>query len=90
MSKVPNCKDTKIRNVSLPGPGHYNAKAIKYGDPSELGSKAIGSTEASSLGQSEIVNPNPFMSATGRLDMWKNELSAPYTKATFSKNPGPG
>lgn len=23
LSKVPNCKDSKIRNASLPGPGHY-------------------------------------------------------------------
>ena len=35
-------------------------------------------------------NVNPFLSGTTRGDFWKNELSAPYTKATFNRNPGPG
>ena len=30
------------------------------------------------------------MSNTTRGDFWKNELNAPFTKATFEKNPGPG
>jgi len=30
------------------------------------------------------------MSSTVRGDFWKNELAAPFTLATFNKNPGPG
>ena len=26
MSKVPNCKDSKIKNSTMPGPGNYDAK----------------------------------------------------------------
>lgn len=40
LSKVPNCKDAKLRNTSLPGPGHYTTKSVKHGDASEIGSKA--------------------------------------------------
>lgn len=38
-SKVPNCKDAKIKSASLPGPGLYDSKMVKHGDPSSLGSK---------------------------------------------------
>jgi hypothetical protein len=31
-----------------------------------------------------------FSGKTTRGDFWKNELNAPYTKATFNVNPGPG
>ena len=88
LSKVPNCKDTKIRNASLPGPGHYTTKSIKHGDASEIGFQNVPSTDASTIGQPD--NANPFMSSTVRGDFWKNELNAPFTKATFNKNPGPG
>lgn len=88
LSKVPNCKDTKNRNASLPGPGHYTTKSIKHGDASEIGVKALVSPDSSTIGQPE--NANPFMSSTVRGDFWKNELNAPFTKATFIKNPGPG
>jgi hypothetical protein len=37
-----------------------------------------------------LINANPFLSSTGRGDMWKNELNAPFTRATFIKTPGPG
>lgn len=30
------------------------------------------------------------MSTTHRVDFWKNEITTPYTKQTFMKNPGPG
>lgn len=36
------------------------------------------------------INQNPFMSTVGRVDHWKAELNAPYTKQTYIKNPGPG
>jgi len=39
MSKVPNCKEQKIKNAALPGPGFYDSKMVKHGDPSTLGSK---------------------------------------------------
>ena len=37
-----------------------------------------------------VQTQNPFMSGTGRADMWRNELNAPFTKQTYIKNPGPG
>ena len=81
---MPNCKDAKIKNSNLPGPGTYDSKKMKLGDPSTLGSKAGASTDDSStLSQ----NPNPFMSKTARCDMWTNSLEAPYTKQTFKQNP---
>lgn len=30
------------------------------------------------------------MSSTHRVDFWTNEIGTPYTKQTFTKNPGPG
>lgn len=48
VSKVPNCKDQKIKNQSLPGPGFYDSKMVKHGDPSTLGSKQGASTDDSS------------------------------------------
>ena len=66
----------------MPGPGTYDSKKMKLGDPSTLGSKAGASTDDSStLSQ----NPNPFMSKTARCDMWTNSLEAPYTKQTFKQ-----
>lgn len=85
-SKVPNCKGIKNKNATLPGPGTYNSKQMKRGDPSTLGSKAGLSTDDSST---LTENPNPFMSKTGRQEMWKAHISAPYTKQTFNKNPAP-
>ena len=38
MSKVPNCKEAKNKNI-VPGPGMYDSKMVKDGDPSALGSK---------------------------------------------------
>jgi hypothetical protein len=38
MSKVPNCKEAKIKN-QIPGPGNYDSKMVKHGDPSMIGSK---------------------------------------------------
>lgn len=48
MSKVPNCKEQKIKNALLPGPGLYDSKMVKHGDPSSLGSRQGQSTEESS------------------------------------------
>jgi hypothetical protein len=87
ISKVPNCKEQKIKNSSMPGPGFYDSKMVKHGDPSCIGSKMGASTdESSTISQ----NQNPFMSGTGRAEMWRNELNAPFTKQTYIKNPGPG
>ena len=30
------------------------------------------------------------MSSNHRVDFWTNEIGTPYTKQTFTKNPGPG
>lgn len=62
-SRVPNCKGLKNKNATLPGPGSYNSKAMKHGDPSTLGSKAGASTDDSST---LTENQNPFLSKTGR------------------------
>jgi hypothetical protein len=83
---VPNCKDAKSKAGALPGPGTYDTKAMKFGDPSTLGSKAGLSTDDSST---LTENANPFLSKTGRQDMWKADLTAPYTKQTFTRNPAP-
>lgn len=32
---------------------------------------------------------NPFLSGTGRADMWKNDMRAPFTRQSYLKNPGP-
>ncbi len=90
LSKVPNCRDQKEKNVNMPGPGFYNTKTIKHGDPSTLGSQAGVSTDDSTNNQSSTINANPFLSSTTRGDMWRNELNAPFTKATFIRTPGPG
>jgi hypothetical protein len=50
MSKVPNCKDKKIKNASYPGPGFYDSKMVKQGDPSTIGSK-LGSTSTDESSQ---------------------------------------
>lgn len=87
LSRVPNCKDSKIKNSALPGPGQYHQRAMKNGDASDLGSRGATSTQDTSMaGDSTIF----FGSKIVRGEFWKNELDAPYTKATFSKAPGPG
>ena len=60
---------------------------VKSGDPSTIGSKQAQSTEETST---MSANQNPFLSSTGRADMWKAEMNAPYTKQSYLKNPGPG
>lgn len=87
LSRVPNCKDAKIRNVALPGPGQYQQRAMKNGDSSDLASRGgVTTADTSMAGDSTIF----FGSKTMRGQFWKNELDAPYTKATFNKAPGPG
>ena len=61
-------------------------QAMKRGDPSTLGSKAGDSTDDSST---ITEQQNPFLSKTGRQDMWKADMTAPFTKQTFNKNPAP-
>lgn len=84
-SRVPIARDRKNKNL-VPGPGSYDTKAMKHGDPSTLGSKAGLSTDDSST---LTENANPFLSKTGRQDMWRADLTAPFTKQTFTKNPAP-
>ena len=50
-----------------------------------VGESKFGASTASGGNQ----NINPFLSTTQRGDFWKNELNAPFTKATFLANPGP-
>lgn len=87
-SKVPIARDAKPpRDSNLPGPTAYDPKTVKYGDSCLIGSQMGASTEDSST---MTQNANPFLSGTGRGDMWKNEIVAPFTKSTSTKNPGPG
>jgi len=88
LSKVPNCKDAKIKN-DKPGPGHYTNvyPATTAGDASTMGS-SIGESKFDSSTNGR-QNLNLFMSTTMRGDFWKNELSAPFTKQTYLENPGP-
>ena len=76
MSKVPNCKDKKIKNV-VPGPGTYDDKRDVNTAPahkrSTSDSQSIQSTAAT-------MTKNNFMSTTKREDFWKNEIDAPFTK----------
>ena len=44
----------------------------------------------SSVNGGKDPNASAFMSATHRVDFWKNELNTPYTKQSYLKNPGPG
>lgn len=78
ISKVPNCKDTKIKN-DKPGPGYYSNvfPATTAGDASTMGS-SIGESKFDSSTNGR-QNLNPFMSTTMRGDFWKNELNAPFT-----------
>lgn len=61
---------------------------MKTGYSSELGSNLLSEANAS------MTQSAPdgvfFNSKTVRNDDWKNEISAPYTSATFNRNPGPG
>jgi hypothetical protein len=91
LSKVPNCKDAKIKN-DKPGPGHYSNvfAATTAGDASTMNTSVNDSKFGASMGSAGRQNLNPFMSTTMRGDFWKNELNAPFTKQTYLANPGPG
>ena len=80
LSKVPNCKDAKIRN-DKPGPGHYTNvfPATTAGEVSTMNTSMADSKFGASVGSGGKGNVNPFMSTTQRGDFWKNELNAPYT-----------
>jgi len=87
LSRVPNCKDTKIKNITQPGPGQYHQRAMKNGDSSDMNSRGgVTTADTSMVGDSTVF----FGSKTMRGQFWKNELEAPYTRATFNKAPGPG
>ena len=85
LSKV--AKLEKLRASSQPGPGAYDVKTVPNGDRSMIGSGQESSTEQSSVLAS---NANPFLSSTSRGEMWRNLMSAPFTRPGYLKNPGPG
>lgn len=80
LSKVPNCKNKVIKD-DKPGPGHYTNvfPSTTAGDASTM-----NSMNDSNFGQSSVSggrqNANPFMSTTQRVDFWRNDVAAPYTK----------
>lgn len=81
-SKVPNCKDAKIKSP-YPPPGSY--KVVKSIE-ADVKKKITKTSEGQFIGQ----EPQSFLSKTKRDDFWRNEIITPYTKQTFVKNPGPG
>ena len=87
LSKVPNCKDTKDK-VEGPGPGAYQKLFNKTGG---FGGDA-STAEDSNFGERSMTagNQTQFNSTTHRVDFWRNDMSAPYTKQTYLKDPGPG
>lgn len=99
LSKVPNCKDTKVKHFENLGPGVYekefssaNASGI-IGDHKRSNSDSgINESEmnASSMTNANKTNQN-FMSTTKReKDFWINRIDTPYTHPTSMLNPGPG
>lgn len=80
-SKVPNCKDAKIKN-DKPGPGHYTNVFPKTtaGDNSGHNMSVSGESKFGASTSPGKQNINPFMSTTTRGDFWKNDVSAPFTK----------
>ena len=91
LSKVPNCKDSKIKN-DKPGPGHYTNVFPKTtaGEASTMNTSMNDSKYGASTTSGNRQNPNPFMSTTMRGDFWSHELNAPFTNQTYLVNPGPG
>jgi hypothetical protein len=86
-SKVPNCADAVIKS-DKPPVGTYNTSTLsRTGDPAVFGSRmsANGNEEQSQMSQTM----NPFLSGTGRADMWKNDMRAPFTRQSYLRNPGP-
>lgn len=61
-----------------PGPGQYDLKSMKNGDPSTLGNTGAASTDISSTLTQE--NVNPFLSKTARGEMWMADRDAPFTR----------
>ena len=85
-SKVPNCKDEKIKNEK-PGPGHYsNVLPHKIKEDVSTASE----TGESSMNGTGRQRMNPFIYTTQRANFWSNEINAPFTKQTYIQNPGPG
>ena len=99
LSKVPNCKDTKIKHFENLGPGVYekefssvNASGIIGGHKRSNSDSGINESEmnASSMTNANKTNQN-FMSTTKReKDFWINRIDTPYTHPTSMLNPGPG
>ena len=86
LSKVPNCKNAKEMLAQNPGPGHYTGV---FGKTVGSNFNANDSTaDESSFGQSTTANQ--FNSTTHRVDHWRNDVTHPFTKQTYHKNPGPG
>jgi hypothetical protein len=52
-----------------------------------LGSNLAASTDNSST--FTVNNVNPFLSKTTRGDMWMADRDAPYTRPSYTTNPGP-
>ena len=51
-------------------------------------SASDSTADESSFGQSTTANQ--FNSTTHRVDHWRNDVTAPFTKQTYHRNPGPG
>lgn len=100
MSKVPNCKDTKIKTFENLGPGVYekdygpNASTV-LSDNGHIRSNSDSRLGESEFNKSGIIGANKtnqnFLSTTKReKDFWINKIDTPYTHPTHLLNPGPG
>lgn len=83
VSRVPNCKDIKVKSKDVPGPGYYEKTndASFLSDHkrslSETGNNTSGITQPAS--NKNNIN---FLSTTKREDFWVNDINTPYTHPT--------
>jgi len=83
LSKVPNCKELKIKNKDAPGPGYYEKTAQEssfLSDHKRSISEAAGNFSTTNNNANK-ANSN-FLSTTKREDFWVNRIDAPYTHPT--------
>ena len=95
LSKVPNCKDAIVvkPRQDFPGPGTYKADVRRVNTSAGNRFQNDKDSQLESFygsGGAQLNATSPFASTTERVDFWKNELNAPYTKQTYLENPGPG
>ena len=92
MSKVPNCKDTKIKTFENLGPGVYekdlpiNHNSTMLSDGKRRSNSETGLNDSmmnSSMGMGGLKTNQNFLSTVKReKDFWINKIDTPYTHPT--------